>query len=143
VSDLGPLSGLTALRELDFSGCRLSGLFAAVWQAPSLQNVVLYRASLPAVPPEVLSQDRFNNCLLRLRAWLRERETSGSAPITEVKLLILGNGHAGKTQLARRLRGAAFDPAEPSTHGIRVTLALLRGAEGQPDTPLAIWDFGG
>jgi len=63
--------------------------------------------------------------------------------MTEVKLLILGNGHAGKTQLARRLHGAAFDPAEPSTHGIRVINALLRSVEGQPDTPLAIWDFGG
>jgi internalin A len=143
VSDLGPLSGLTALRKLDLSNCRLSGLFAAIWQAPPLQEAFLYQASLPPVPPEVLSQQYSDNCLPRLRTWLRERETSGSAPITEVKLLILGNGQAGKTQLARRLRGAAFDPAEPSTHGIRVTNALLRGAEGQPGTPLAIWDFGG
>jgi internalin A len=143
VSHLGPLSSLTALHNLILCGCRLSSLFTTLWQAPSLQNVVLYQTSLPAVPPEVLSQHNGDNCLPRLRAWLREREMSGSSPINEVKLLILGNGHAGKTQLARRLRGAAFDPAEPSTHGIRVTDALLRGAEGQDDTPLAIWDFGG
>jgi internalin A len=144
VSDLGPLVNLTALRKLDLSNCRLSGLFAAIWQAPSMQEAFLYQTSLPAVPPEVLSQNPYSdNCLPRLRAWLQEREISGSAPITEVKLLILGNGQAGKTQLARRLRGAAYDPAEPSTHGIRVTNALLHSTEGQPDMSLAIWDFGG
>ena len=115
----------------------------ALWVQPSLEEAFLHQTTLPGVPAEVLSQNYGDNCLPRLRAWLRDRAASGAASVTEVKLLILGNGHAGKTQLARRLRGQGFDPAEPSTHGIRVSTATLPGGTGQPDTPLSLWDFGG
>ena len=62
--------------------------------------------------------------------------------LTDVKLLLLGNGGVGKTQVARWLSGMAFDPNWDSTHGIIV------GNKSQPDSiaarlRLQIWDFGG
>ena len=61
----------------------------------------------------------------------------------EVKVLFLGNGGVGKTQLCRRLRGEAFDPSVPTTHGIQlgqITVELDGFAE---PVRLNLWDFGG
>jgi internalin A len=60
--------------------------------------------------------------------------------MVDIKLLLLGNGRVGKTQIARWLSGKCFDPAWNSTHGIQIGSALLPG-----DSParLQIWDFGG
>ncbi|MFM9745761.1 hypothetical protein ACKI2C_50255, partial [Streptomyces brasiliscabiei] len=47
---------------------------------------------------------------------------------------------AGKTQLARRLTGARFEPDWNSTHGIEVGSTDL---PGESPLRLHIWDFGG
>ena len=85
----------------------------------------------------------------------------GEERLPDVKVLVLGNGRIGKTQICRRLRGEAFDPSVDSTHGILVTSAMLpmppQAAEaahpghegaGLPSRPgeearLHLWDFGG
>ena len=66
----------------------------------------------------------------------------------EVKVILLGNGRAGKTSLARRLLGEAFDPEEESTHGIRLwslDLPFNPVGEGEPESlaRVNVWDFGG
>jgi internalin A len=66
-----------------------------------------------------------------------------AAELTDVKLLVLGNGRSGKTQLTRRLRGEAFQAEWNSTHGVLITTANLPAPDGGPETPLSIWDFGG
>jgi hypothetical protein len=62
--------------------------------------------------------------------------------VGDVKLMILGNGRVGKTQICRRLRGESFDEAVPSTHGIQVSSLSLAPVFDAPG-PLKIWDFGG
>ena len=59
------------------------------------------------------------------------------------KLMILGNGRVGKTQICRRLRGESFDAAVPSTHGIQVSSVPLTPQACDTPVTLKIWDFGG
>jgi internalin A len=94
--------------------------------------------SIPGIPDEVLG----NDCLQRLRAHLAELE-AGAEQISEAKLLILGNGRAGKTQITRRLAGQPFQPHWDSTHGIRITQVTLPAQDSVPETRLKLWDFGG
>ncbi|VUX45208.1 conserved hypothetical protein [Candidatus Defluviicoccus seviourii] len=142
VSDLGPLANLTAIGTLDLSGCRLADFPRWLLERPSLEELILYQTEIPGVPDAVLSQRYSDNCLESLRAHVRDLDV-GAAPVLDVKLLVLGNGRVGKTQLCRRLRGEAYDESEASTHGIATTRAPLPGSDGGAATPLQIWDFGG
>ena len=55
-----------------------------------------------------------------------------------MKVLVLGNGRIGKTQICRRLRGEGYDPGESSTHGIVVTVAPLGVAGGEEARAVAV-----
>ena len=107
---------------------------------PSLRQLVLFEAKIPGVPAEVLSQGYDDNCLATVRAHFEDL-LAGQEAVTDVKLIVLGNGRVGKTQICRRLRDEEYDPYEPSTHGIRVTTAPLD--ESADNLRLNIWDFGG
>jgi internalin A len=142
VSDLGPLAKLTALQSLDCSGCILSDVSEAFWHKLSLIELVLHNSRVLGLPMEVLSQSPGENCLDALRAHLKD-VAAGAELVTDVKLLVLGNGRSGKTQLCRRLCDLPFQPSWNSTHGIRVTSATLPKTDGQTTVRLQIWDFGG
>ena len=138
VSDLDPLRGLAELEHLDCGGCHLNDVPRDIWMKPSLRSLYLSDARIPDIPDEVLG----DYCLNRLRAHLKDLE-AGAERMRDVKLLILGNGGSGKTQIARRLSGLNFDPTWDSTHGIKVSKATLPAQDGQTETTLHLWDFGG
>jgi internalin A len=141
VTDLTPLASLTALKTLSCGYCSLRHLPATVRDLPHLEYLSLDGCRIPGIPAEVLPQDEFDNCLPAIRAHFRDLE-GGTAPASDVKLIVLGNGRVGKTQICRRLRGEPYDADESSTHGILVTSAELD--IGEPDQiRLNIWDFGG
>ena len=142
VSDLSSLQLLPAFQSLDCSECRLGDIPVAYWWKESLRELILYRARIPGIPAEVLSQHPYEDCLDSLRAHLRDLD-AGSDPVSDVKLLVLGNGRSGKTQLSRRLVGDPFQHHWDSTHGIRLTAATLPTSDAVPETRLNIWDFGG
>jgi internalin A len=141
VSDLAPLQGLPNLQSLDCSDCRLNAVPEDFWFKPSLIELVLYRTYIPDVPSEVLSQTLFESCLDSLQAHLRDLDL-GREAVSDIKLMVLGNGRVGKTQICRRLRGEDYDESVESTHGIIVTSAPLPGSEDCRER-LQIWDFGG
>ena len=61
-----------------------------------------------------------------------------------LKVLVLGNGRIGKTQICRRLLGRDFDPSISSTHGIALQELQLAPAQGdEPEVRAKLWDFGG
>ncbi|GLZ33586.1 hypothetical protein Lesp02_57740 [Lentzea sp. NBRC 105346] len=59
------------------------------------------------------------------------------------KLLIVGEGGVGKTQLLRHLRHQAFDPSIETTHGIEIHTCSLPHPTEQAIMSLNAWDFGG
>jgi len=138
VSNLAPIVTLNDLQEVRLRGCTLTDVPVEIWRKPTLRTLSLDGTTIPGIPEEVLGFD----CLDRLRAHLNELE-AGAETVHDAKLLVLGNGRSGKTQIARRLQNLPFDEHWDSTHGIRVTQATLPAQDGVPETTLKLWDFGG
>jgi internalin A len=147
LSDVSALSGLSELQNLDLRGC--SGLSlsrkdveAFVTGMPRLHMLCL--PTCQGIPAEFDTTDL--NFLPTLVNWLDDLAESGPLIHDEIKLLVLGNGRAGKTQVVRRLCGASFDPSVASTHGIEVghfQVLAADEAEQQPAIHARVWDFGG
>ncbi|WP_158660235.1 COR domain-containing protein [Niveispirillum cyanobacteriorum] len=111
-------------------------------RSPALEYLHLSHVTLPGWPATgVLSSNYGDNCLDRVRAHLDDL-AEGAVQDPRIKLLILGNGGAGKTQIANWLSHAEYrlNPNWDSTHGIQVSSAALTG---DPPLTLSIWDFGG
>ena len=142
VGNISPLVSLHQLQTIDLSGSNLDDDAPALWRLPSLQRALLWDAHLPGVPVEILSKRPGDNCLDRLRA--HHADLAGDdVAVSDVKVMILGNGRVGKTQICRRLRGESFDQAAPSTHGIQVSSFQLTPHVLDAPVTLKIWDFGG
>jgi internalin A len=166
VSDLSPLAGLTELRSLACDSSQVSDsspLYASpkglLWHQ-SFGSLHLFNTQISNIPAEVLSRQFGDNCLERVRAHLRDSQ-AGDDALPDVKVLVLGNGRIGKTQICRRLRGEKFEENAESTHGIRVTAAefslapsgAIKGRKNRKkgrrapiatdDAKLHLWDFGG
>jgi internalin A len=171
LTDVSGLSGLTGLHQLDLCDCQTLTDVSVLIGLPNLRKLRLLRSapmdlrsegtpltSLQSLqqlicncllgPPNELASDRDqDNCLDRLRTWQRDIE-DGVADNTMLKLLVLGNGRAGKTQICRRLKGEPFDPSVASTHGvslgeIRLLDAVSDVEPPEPAVDLHFWDFGG
>ena len=73
-----------------------------------------------------------------------QSQSPDAQPLYEAKLLIVGEGGAGKTSLAQKLLDNAYElkPTEKSTEGIAVLRWEFSQENGQPFRA-RIWDFGG
>jgi internalin A len=101
--------------------------------SPALGRLMFKGSRLDGVPAELFGD---NNCLEQLRSHFRDLE-EGSDDVRDVKVVVLGNGRIGKTQLCGQLKGDSYENGAESTHGILVSSAEL-GTDR-----LHLWDFGG
>jgi internalin A len=62
-------------------------------------------------------------------------------PLNESKLILIGDGGAGKTSLMKCLLGQEFNPQESQTHGININTLGFKHQD--QDIKLHCWDFGG
>lgn len=93
---------------------------------------------------DVLNPYRGMNALSALRAWWQAIQKSGADTTPYIKIFLLGNGQAGKTQVLRWLKGDPISGDWDSTHGAQLgTILPNEGRVGIPDAGLAVWDFGG
>jgi small GTP-binding protein len=61
--------------------------------------------------------------------------------LNEVKVLLVGDGGAGKTSLVKRILEQGFDKNEPKTHGIKIKDWNINVNDS--DIKVHLWDFGG
>lgn len=160
VSDLSPLSKLTTLKTLNVGYTSVSDLsplrqlisqgFSVQWtdvDSVKEQNFInnakikifVSFQSLSIPPADIVAQG--NDAILN---YFSEREQGEVDYLYEAKMLILGEGSAGKTSLLRRL----YQPDQPlpieseTTKGISIfqhTFPLSNGRQFR----LNVWDFGG
>jgi len=140
---LSPLSSLKRLETLNVYGCS-SAIPEALLRELARRLDWLYADKAAGVPREILSKYRGNDCIPQLKAFLDEIDLAAEAE-NEVKVILLGNGRVGKTQLCRRFRSEPFDESVPSTHGVQIWREELRLQTGDQDQVFQVnwWDFGG
>jgi len=151
VRDLAPLAQFTALQRLDFSETQvrdlapladlLRGGIPVKWSSISWEGNGIHVKDCPLTnpPPEIAAQG--NEAILN---YFAERAKGGVDHLYEAKMLILGEGGAGKTSLVRRL----YQPGKPlptekeTTRGIAIHKHEFQMPNGRTFR-LNVWDFGG
>lgn len=146
LSDIGVLSGLTQLESLDLRNNQIKTFPEAMLQLDmdidieekyGRQNHMgLYGNPLESPPPEIIKEGKE-----AIKNYFKSLETGEGLPLNEVKVLLVGDGGAGKTSLVKRLRGKEFDRNEAQTHGINIDQWTVTC--GQQDITTRLWDFGG
>lgn len=78
------------------------------------------------IPKSILARGK--TALAAYRRALKKGKTYDK----RVKVLLIGQDRAGKTSVARALRGEAFDEDEPSTDGVKMDEPLKNATEKEP-----------
>ena len=151
VRDLSPLAGLVELTLLNLSNTRVTDLSplqflisqgrTVRWSSEFWKEDGIYVENCPLLNPPVEIVHQGNEAILN---YFRERAAGELDHLYEAKMLILGEGGAGKTSLLRRLyKPEQALPAEnETTKGIdiyRHDFILKNGRTFR----LNVWDFGG
>ena len=158
---------LKKLRSLDLRSNQIKELPQVVTQLSSLTSLILWdnkistlpdwvnqlallkrldlRANQLPIPPEILGGKEWY-----LPPTVAEEvidyyfKEKSDTPLYEAKLLIVGEGEAGKTTLAKKLQNPNYElpTDEKSTEGIEVLPYEFDHPDGHP-CKVNIWDFGG
>jgi small GTP-binding protein len=70
-------------------------------------------------------------------------EEFGHAPLSEGRILFVGDGSSGKTSLIERIQLNTFDKDKKQTNGIKIEHLHLPHPEDGRDLAFHLWDFGG
>jgi internalin A len=139
LSEIPPeLFKLTQLTSLNLAYNRLTSLPPELAQLTALQTLEVGGNPLISPPSEILRQGT-----AAVLAFLRARSEKTDRQWIS-KLLVVGEGGVGKTQLLRHLRGERFDPDVPTTHGIEIHhCRMAHPVHSDVVMTLNAWDFGG
>ncbi|WP_139281522.1 COR domain-containing protein, partial [Vibrio aerogenes] len=137
LSDLTLFPQLSRLTIRHVSGEQLSWSDAKILLLERPRLDIYGALPIEHVPPELTSE--FDQ--KAIEDWYHEIQQHGYQTPNTLKVMLLGNGRIGKTQLARRLRGEAYDDTVPSTHGIDVH--DFQWQRDDMDVQINCWDFGG
>ncbi|NJN63246.1 MAG: hypothetical protein HC795_18555, partial [Coleofasciculaceae cyanobacterium RL_1_1] len=131
---------LSQLTTLNLSSNQLSSVPEWVRDLPKLVNLHLLGNPI-AIPPEILGNVFLAGDLATIFRFAFAPETQ---PLYEAKLIIVGDGSAGKTTLANKLKNPDYElqPEEKSTEGIDLIPWEIDHPNGNP-LRTKIWDFGG
>ena len=148
LSTLPPEIGqLTSLTSLYLSHNQLSRLLPEIRQLTALKKLDLRGNPIP-IPPEILGPKDLHkdpgNLTDILDFYFQTLDPTESEPLYEAKFLIVGEGGAGKTTLAKKIDSADYElqPEEKTTEGIDVIRWDFELSDGS-SFRTNIWDFGG
>lgn len=139
------LYGMDSLEMLNLdntsarAGNRIKEISPKIMQMKNLKRINLGGNPVETPPMEVVKQG-----VDAIKNYFRQLEAEGVDHLYEAKLLILGEGGAGKTSLAKKIEDPNYKLREDenSTEGIEVTRWDFPMANGR-QFRVNIWDFGG
>jgi len=99
--------------------------------------VVYLNGNQLPIPPEILNQ----NSPVVINFYLKHAESIAKKPLHEAKVLIVGQGGVGKTQVINRLLYKKYNDKEAKTDGIDIHRWNIK--HDNREFKLNIWDFGG
>ncbi|MCP4580155.1 MAG: GTP-binding protein [candidate division Zixibacteria bacterium] len=126
---------LTRLTLLDLSNNQLTELPKEISQLTNLTALFLNNVPIKTPPLEIIEKG-----IDAIKEYFKSLEGE-KRPLNEVKVLLVGDGGAGKTSLVKQLRGEKFDKSELQTHGIKIE--PWEFSENGTDIKAHLWDFGG
>jgi Leucine-rich repeat (LRR) protein/GTPase SAR1 family protein len=161
---------LQSLTSLDFGENQISEIPEAIGQLQSLTSLNLWNNQITKMPQWMQLANSLKELDLRgnplpiepailgAKEWFKDpgdpqailsfyfqsQDPNQSAPLYEAKFIIVGEGAAGKTTLAKKIQNPNYQltPTEKSTDGIDVIRWEFTQSNGHPFR-LNIWDFGG
>jgi len=132
------ITRLTNLQSLDLENNQITKVPAAICQLIKLSNLDLSKNPIAEPPLEVVKEG-----IEAIRQYFKQIETEGIDYLYEAKLLIVGEGGAGKTSLANKIINPDYELCEEdSTKGIEVLHWSFDRTDGNQFN-VNIWDFGG
>jgi internalin A len=132
------MSSLTNLKILHLFNNQITAIPDSLAQLPANLDVTLGWNQFSGELAEVVSLG-----WPRLRTYLKER-AKDVARQWRVKLLLIGEGGVGKTNLVRRLKGERFVRDLDPTHSLEIRdLKLAHPSEAGVELDFRAWDFGG
>jgi hypothetical protein len=149
ITDISSLKDLQKLTYLDLMNNRLTTLPGWItelgleleWGYPiKFEGIFLEGNPLESPPVEIVKEGTE-----AVRAYFKSLEGEKKA-LNEVKVLLVGDGGAGKTSLVKQLLDKAFDEEEPQTKGVNIdTLKVNKWGvgKGKDKIKVHLWDFGG
>ncbi|QSJ19362.1 leucine-rich repeat domain-containing protein [Nostoc sp. UHCC 0702] len=131
------IARLQQLTILNLSYNRITTLPEAITRLQQLTTLDLSDNPIEKPPLEVVEKG-----IKAIKDYFRQLEAEGTDYLYEAKLLIVGEGGAGKTTLAKKIENLNYQlREEDSTKGIEVT--KWRFSENEREFRVNIWDFGG
>lgn len=128
---------LTQLKALYLFGSDIQSLPASISQISSLTNLNLEDTPLAkTIPPEILKQSSKEI----IRYILQQQSSAPKQFFNESKMVIVGQGHVGKTCILNRLINNIYTE-NPSTEGIDISAWYFH--KQNQEYKLNVWDFGG
>jgi small GTP-binding protein len=132
------ITRLTNLETLDLRNNSLSMVPDSITRLTNLSYLGLYQNPITEPPLEVVKEG-----IEAIRQYFKQIETEGVDYLYEAKLLIVGEGGAGKTSLANKIINPDYQLCEEdSTKGIEVSHWAFPRTDGKQFN-VNIWDFGG
>ncbi|WP_287244858.1 MULTISPECIES: leucine-rich repeat domain-containing protein [unclassified Okeania] len=132
------ITKLTNLTILDLSRNQLTTLPDSITKLTNLTTLYLSRNPLETPPIEITEKG-----IEAIREYLQQIKEEGTDYLYEAKLLIIGEGGAGKTTLANKIQNPDYKlQEEDSTKGIEVHQWNFP-TKNEHEFQMNIWDFGG
>jgi small GTP-binding protein len=132
------ITKLSNLTELNLGQNQLTTLPESITKLSNLTELDLYDNPLKTPPIEIAIKG-----IQEIRNYFQQEREKGIDYIYEAKLLIVGEGGAGKTTLANKILDQNYQlKDEDTTKGIEVHQYKFQ-TKNQNDFHINIWDFGG
>jgi len=126
---------LTSLQKLDLGDNSIKIINNSITTINNFDIFFIYDNPLETPPLEIASKG-----IGAIKEYFKSLEGE-QQPLNEVKVILVGDGGAGKTSLVKQLFGEQFKVNEPQTHGIIIKQKEV--THDEKDMKVNFWDFGG